>query len=104
MRALGRIEAAAALNPPPLAPGDLGHVYVAGFSTYIKIGWSTDVANRLLDLRTGIPEGLIVYALLPARPPYERELHARFKHLRLTGEWFRRQSELAAWIKAGCPR
>jgi hypothetical protein len=34
----------------------------------------------------------------------EAALHRRFASYRLRNEWFRREGELAAWIKAGCPR
>ncbi len=65
----------------------------------IKIGLTDDPTGRLLSLSTAHPEPLRFLALIPeADSQRERELHKRFAHLRLRGEWFRAESELLEFI------
>lgn len=75
---------------------------------YIKIGASASPLARLDAIRhTGgvlSPEGLnLKKAQLVATEaggfPRERELHAKFSHLRHTGEWFTETKELTDYIK-----
>lgn len=87
-----------ALELPPLREGDTGHVYVAGFRDYVKIGWSETVAGRLYEVQAGIPELLVLYSLIPARANAEKALHRRFPRQRLHGEWFRLAGGLKRWI------
>lgn len=87
---------------PPLGPSDRGHVYVVGFAGYVKIGWSRGARRRLTRIAEMAPEELVVYALIAGTPETERELHRRFAHLRLRGEWFSHRGELVGWIAGGC--
>jgi len=64
-------------NPP------VGSVYFARFGDRIKIGFSTNPTNRL----TAIPHDEIL-AIFPGTMRNERQLHAAFADLRITGEWF----------------
>jgi hypothetical protein len=84
-----------------LKPSAKRGVYVAGFDRYVKIGITTDLYSRMVQLQT--PEPMTVYALLKGWLTEERSLHARFASLRLQGEWFQKAGELDAWIAAGCP-
>ncbi len=79
-------------------------VYVIGFGAYVKIGFSTDLPGRMLDLQEHAPAELTLYASFPGTIADERALHARFKGCRLRGEWFLKRGKLAKWIKEGCPR
>lgn len=82
-----------------------GLVYVIGFGDYVKIGFTTNLNNRLPVLQTGMPEKLTLYGTIAdAEQADERRLHRRFAAHRLQGEWFRKEGELAAWIEAGCPK
>lgn len=60
----------------------------------IKIGISTraGLQNRLSSIQTGHPDRLVVRIMRGNR---EREMHLRFAHLRLAGEWFHADGELA---------
>lgn len=55
-----------------------------------KIGRAVDVEKRFRSLRTGCPEELSVYGVMPAVDPValERALHKRFARYRVRGEWF----------------
>jgi predicted GIY-YIG superfamily endonuclease len=62
----------------------------------IKIGVSDDPDQRLLKLQTGTSRALRVIAKFPfstraAAFDMERDLHLKFCHLRLSGEWFKRR-------------
>lgn len=78
-------------------------VYVVGYARYVKIGFSTDFAERYLDLQEPLPVQLVVYASFPGSVADERRLHARFARHRSRGEWFFKRGELRRWIEAGCP-
>lgn len=89
-------------RPNPLYP--VGDIYVVGFQSYIKIGFTGDRKKRLGQLQSGIPVKLVIYKIIEniARE-FEERLHERFAAYRLEGEWFRKEGDVAAWIKAGCP-
>lgn len=88
---------------PPQEP--VGLVYVVGFGPYVKIGYTTNLKNRLPTLQTGMPEKLTVYAtIMNVAQSEEGRLHKRFSAYRLEGEWFRKEGDVAIWIAAGCPR
>ena len=61
------------IQGPPLSP--------------VKIGRTSDVAQRLQTLQTGSPHELRV--LLAMKGDREQELHTRFKADKIRGEWFR---------------
>lgn len=68
-----------------------GWVYLIG--TYVrepvKIGWSErPPESRLFELQPGNPQQLRLLLSIPACPPDERRLHARFAAHRIRGEWF----------------
>jgi hypothetical protein len=58
----------------------------------VKLGFSADPDQRLLELQTGHPEPLIVHYREPINVErvrlYERLLHRDNHHHRLRGEWF----------------
>lgn len=81
----------------------LPQIYVIGFGRYVKIGWSRFVTKRVADIECGLPDAVTVHHVRPGEQRDERALHRRFAHLRLRGEWFRREGELDAWIEARCP-
>jgi hypothetical protein len=80
---------------PPAPTND--YVYFVGAPGMVKIGRSRNPHDRLVGLRSGIPLPLELLAVLPDGSQ-ERELHERFAHLRLKGEWFRREAELEEFI------
>lgn len=83
-------------------------VYFLRCELYIKIGYATAPHKRLKQIRakdgTKYPEGIdcSTAALIETEPgglTRERELHAKFSHLRHTGEWFTETKELTDYIK-----
>jgi hypothetical protein len=57
----------------------------------VKIGYSTDVAERLKDLQTGHPDTLVCLDFFPGSPAMEALIHKDLKAYRLrpNGEWFK---------------
>jgi hypothetical protein len=68
----------------------------------IKIGRAINVKKRLKGLQTSHPEKLHVLGVIRSeiKSDTESALHAKFDHLRLRGEWFRRSDELLSYIMA----
>lgn len=65
----------------------------------IKIGYTSgSVDSRLQELQTGSPELLQIVACHPGTMRDERDLHQRFSHLRLFGEWFTFGDSIRQWI------
>lgn len=68
---------------------------------FVKIGFtSRDVASRVAELRTGSVEDLVLLFAMGGSRTDEKRLHRRFAQYRVrrSGEWFRLQGELAAWV------
>jgi Meiotically Up-regulated Gene 113 (MUG113) protein len=78
------------------------HLYFmqAGHGGPIKIGAASDVAQRMATMQTGSPEQLYLVGYIEGGGPQERELHKRFAHLRLHGEWFKPAQELIEHISS----
>lgn len=90
----------------PHGSGDLDPVvYFIGFGERgpIKIGYASNVRRRLHCLQTAYVGRLRllgkVHGSAPAMLALEAELHAKFAHLRLRGEWFSDGDDLLAYIK-----
>lgn len=65
----------------------------------IKIGFSDrDPMVRLSAMQTGNPRELRLLASIPGTRGTEQELHARFDHVRIRGEWFRPDPFLLGFI------
>lgn len=82
--------------------GRTGSVYFiqSGSDGPVKIGFAGDPGARLKTLQTGHPEVLVIRAVLPDRiQADEKDLHERFRHLWIQGEWFRPGPDLMAYIK-----
>lgn len=72
-------------------------VYVVGArvgAAVVKIGWTIDIGKRMCGLQTGSADRLAVLRLIDCEPAGERWMHARYKHLRTNGEWFRSDPEM----------
>jgi hypothetical protein len=78
-----------------------GYVYFfqAEIGGPIKIGRSFDPDVRLRDLQLMSPFRLRQLALIPGSIDKEAELHRRFSHSRLHGEWFAESDELIELIR-----
>lgn len=78
-----------------------GYVYFvkAGNSTYVKIGFTTDVEGRLKTLQTGCAEKLKLMTLIPGTIQDERSYHRLFAKDRiLKSEWFNLSPHLNDFI------
>src|SRR5262245_4249723 len=71
-------------------------------SKAVKIGHSDDPAGRLDTLQTASPDRLKLLGVCPGSKLEEAQLHARFAHLHIRGEWFRAAAELLEAAKALC--
>lgn len=61
----------------------------------VKIGFTEQKPeDRLAALQTGCPHPLRLMGVMDGDVAEERRLHARFKRLRTTGEWFKLDDEL----------
>ncbi len=69
----------------------MGYVYFIQIisSGEIKIGYSTNVKKRMNGLQTAIPEKIKLLGFFAGDKQKEKELHKKFKHLRIKGEWFK---------------
>lgn len=65
----------------------------------IKIGKSTNPESRLKSLQTGRADKLQIKKIIDG--DHEKELHSRYSHLRISGEWFRCEAELEVFIRGG---
>jgi hypothetical protein len=81
------------------APKVRGYVYFIGGGDWVKIGFAKNVSRRLEALRTTCPFPLTVLASLPGTAKRERELQNRFASYRLSGEWFRFDGDLKAFVE-----
>ncbi len=63
---------------------------------YVKIGRSNNPTTRLSSIQNGSPFEIRIIWSTPG--DIERQLHDRFAHLRIRGEWFRLTSELTSFF------
>jgi hypothetical protein len=73
-------------------------------SGYFKIGRTANVEKRLAGLQTGSPVLLNVCLVFEMMPdlcdPVEKMLHAEFRPLRRSGEWFMLTKNELEWLHA----
>lgn len=80
-----------------------GFVYVIRSGGHVKIGYTRNPPeNRMSYLQIGSAEKLSLVASFKGSLALEKQLHAHFDDLRTSGEWFREEGALAAWIASGC--
>jgi hypothetical protein len=70
-------------------------------SNAVKVGKSTEenLNSRLTSLQTGNSRELKLLGLMQGYTEKEAELHLKFNHLRIRGEWFEYNEEIADYIK-----
>lgn len=66
----------------------------------VKIGFASTLKDRLNGLSTAHHSKLKIIAAMRGTVIEERELHKRFSHLRIKGEWFKMCRELRTFIKS----
>lgn len=77
---------------------DQARVYFAQAPTTgaIKIGFTSDVHRRIRQIRPRVE----LLALMHGGRSWERQMHDRFAHLRIEGEWFQPADELINFIES----
>jgi len=80
----------------------IGTVYIVRLGDVVKIGVTTFLAARLKQLAIqtkAAPQLLRTFEETDVIRPrqIEGELHRRFSHLRIHGEWYRAEPELLDW-------
>ena len=66
----------------------------------IKIGFATNIHERVRDHQTSNPSPLLFLGFVPGDRREERALHLRFAADRVRGEWFAPSHELRSFIRA----
>lgn len=82
-----------------LKPQKADTVYVIRCGYRVKIGFTTNIAQRLRSLKTGNHRPMELLASWPAPPADEKALHARFAGLRVSGEWFALRKPIKEWLR-----
>jgi len=82
-----------------MARVSVGYVYFIKSSDMVKIGFSTDVVNRLSNLKVGNPFGSRLVAAIPGTEDTEAYFHKMFAEYRSQGEWFRIDGLLKVMLK-----
>tara|TARA_R100000995_G_scaffold44337_1_gene20816 strand:- start:198 stop:653 length:456 start_codon:yes stop_codon:yes gene_type:complete len=75
------------------------HIYFIRCLDSVKIGYSKNPAMRLSALQTANPNKLELLYSFPSMKYREEEIHQELSHLRMSGEWFRYNEEIDAYIK-----
>jgi hypothetical protein len=77
-----------------------GFVYFARARSIkrVKIGYSTNIKQRMLTLRHPLLGNMKVLAWMHGTEKTESEMHKRFMDLHIAGEWFRLEGKLAKLI------
>lgn len=63
-------------------------------SKVVKIGWTTNLKARMNGLQTSVSTRLTLLRVIECDISGESWMHARYKHLRLSGEWFQLDPEM----------
>ena len=69
---------------------------------FVKIGFATNIKNRLGSLQTGSPYNLILRGYIKGDRNFECELHLKFKNYNIGGEWFTLSDEIKEFINNNC--
>lgn len=77
-------------------------IYFVRSGDAVKIGYAAEPEKRIPSLRTGNPNEIVVLGLMDGDYDTERELHERFAHRRIRGEWFDIGDDVLAFIQQNC--
>ena len=80
----------------PQSPNGRAYIYFIGSDggSAIKIGYSKNPWARVKDFQTGTTEKLLVVGTVATTENSEIEIHKLFDGARISGEWFKRNSEI----------
>jgi hypothetical protein len=88
---LGRIKEENQKNGGPLPHG---WVYLISDGTFYKIGYSLNPIERLQHLQGANPRKLEIVGTIRGGYKKECQLHAKYEHLRVQGEWFSKDKSI----------
>lgn len=72
---------------------------------YVKIGYTdSGLKERLYNIQISNAEKLQVLGVMRGYAKTENELHKKFEHLRVNGEWFELNSDLLDFIEEKCAK
>jgi hypothetical protein len=74
-------------------------VYFVRYGRIVKIGFSTNFAQRLAELQRGTPESLFVLGVYPGGRDLERKFHTLFASLKIKNEFFRYDDPLWRFVE-----
>ena len=94
-----RRERAGSVEPMKAQEVYDGRVYFIDDGFFIKIGFSKRPQVRITKLQTASPFKLALMRTILGNKKLEADLHARFRHLKSHGEWFRGELELRRYIR-----
>ena len=79
--------------------GEYSRVYFMESQGLIKIGFTRDLARRHWELSNSLPHPVELLHDMPGSFDLETDLHRQFAHLRVRGEWFRKEPDLIEHIE-----
>lgn len=76
-------------------------IYFISDGEYIKIGYTNkkDSNNRLKSLQTANARELFSLCEIPGYRKIEKELHNKFQHFHVRGEWYKKDRDLVDYIR-----
>ena len=74
-------------------------VYFIEMNEFIKIGFTRNLSRRLEELALGHPYEILLLHDIPGTFDTETDMHRRFRHLHVRGEWFKKDAELLEFIE-----
>lgn len=77
-------------------------IYFLRANSWVKIGWTRNLASRLRELQVASPFRLRVLGVLPGAFDVERMLHRRYHRFWIRGEWFHAASEIVDFARTSC--
>lgn len=87
---------------PPDEQSGLARVYFihAPAANLIKIGYTTNLKTRFVDIQNGSPIPLVLLRSIDGGRATEAALHKRFAKLRRRGEWFKATKTLTDFVRS----
>jgi len=79
-------------------------IYFLKADKRVKIGYASDPSNRISQIQTSSSHVLEVLLIIDGNRDEERELHARFRNLRRSGEWFQFEEPIRSYIESNIHR
>lgn len=83
----------------PYPPLRATRVYFIRLNDVIKIGVTSDLRERMIDLMNDSPYKIELLRFVRGDRELERSYHLKFGRLRVRGEWFRAEQDLLDFIE-----